>query len=67
MDAYEVLGAEKGWTREEAESEVVRYLQRQSLAIEGGVGGQDYGSFGLLAVLFATVAYNSYEKWFAGS
>lgn len=71
MDAYEVLGAEKGWTREEAESEVVRYLQRKSLAVEGGVGdglgGQDYASFGLLALLITTVVYNSYMKWFAGS
>jgi hypothetical protein len=45
-----------GWTQEMAESEVVRYLQRQALADEGGIGegggdGQDKAAFALLAML----------------
>jgi len=55
IDAYveEADKAGLGWTREESESEVVRYLQRQALADEGGVDGdgQDKGAFALLALL----------------
>ena len=69
VDAYEVLGAEKGWSREEAESEVVRYLCRKSLAVEGGFegGGQDYASFALLTLLIGTLVYNAYMKYVVGA
>ena len=42
-----------GWTKQEAESEVVRYLMRQALADEGGLDGdgQDKAAFALLALL----------------
>mmetsp|Transcript_60161 Transcript_60161/g.164838 ORF Transcript_60161/g.164838 Transcript_60161/m.164838 type:complete len:98 (-) Transcript_60161:168-461(-) len=68
VDAYEVLGAEKGWSREEAESEVVRYLCRRSLAVEGGFegGGQDYASFALLAILIGSIGYSAYQKYVVG-
>ena len=41
VDAYvqEAADAGLGWTRKEAESEVVRYLQRRALADEGGLDG----------------------------
>ena len=58
IDSYveEADNAGLGWTREMAESEVVRYLQRQALADEGGIGegggdGQDKAAFALLAML----------------
>ena len=57
-DAYveEAASANLGWTRADAESEVVRYLMRQALADEGGIGGdggdgQDKMAFGMLTVL----------------
>ena len=65
IDAYVEESANAGlnWTREEAESEVTRYLMRQALADEGGIGGggkgdgQDKAAFGLLALLIASSAY----------
>ena len=59
IDAYVELGKAKGWTPEEAESEVVRYLQRRALRAEGGLegDGQDNASFALLALLGASVVY----------
>jgi hypothetical protein len=57
-DVYveEAASAGLGWTREDAESEVVRYLMRQALADEGGIGegggdGQDKAAFALLTFL----------------
>lgn len=60
IEAYVEAGRVKGWTRAEAESEVVRYLQRRALRNEGGLegDGQDNATFALLALLVATVAYN---------
>lgn len=48
-----------GWTREEAESEVTRYLARQALADEGGIDGdgQDKAAFALLAGALALAGY----------
>ena len=40
ISAYEELGKEKGWTRADAESEVVRYLQRRAIAAEGSLDGE---------------------------
>jgi hypothetical protein len=55
IDAYveESRSAGLDWTREESESEVVRYLQRQALANEGGItgDGQDKAAFALLFLL----------------
>lgn len=55
IDAYveESTNAGLNWTREESESEVVRYLQRRALADEGGVDGdgQDKAAFALLFLL----------------
>lgn len=60
IDAYveESQRAGLNWTREESESEVVRYLQRQALANEGGVtgDGQDKAAFALLSLLVALLA-----------
>ena len=60
-DAYveEASKANLGWTREDAESEVVRYLMRQALIDEGGIGsgggdGQDKSAFALLFLLFVS-------------
>ena len=41
IDAYveEADKAGLGWTRADAESEVCRYLRKQALADEGGIGG----------------------------
>ena len=62
-DAYveEASNAGLGWTRDDAESEVVRYLMRQALADEGGIGegggdGQDKAAFALLSLLLGVVA-----------
>ena len=60
VDAYmEFEGAEKGLSAEEAEDEVVRFLQRQALLDEGGLDGdpQELVTFGLLAALIGGIAY----------
>ena len=59
IEAYVELGKPKGWTREEAESEVVRYLQRQALRSEGGLDGsaQDTPTFVLLGLALASLVY----------
>ena len=53
--------AERGmpWTREEAESEVTRYLTRQALADEGGIDGdgQDKAAFALLALALGLAGF----------
>ena len=67
IDAYVEESAKAGlnWTREEAESEVTRYMMRQALADEGGIGnggkgdGQDRAAFALLALLIASVGYQT--------
>ena len=67
IDAYVEESAKAGlnWTREEAESEVTRYMMRQALADEGGIGGggkgdgQDKAAFGLLALTIFSVAYQT--------
>ena len=61
IDAYEELGKPKGWTRVEAESEVVRYLQRQALRDEGGLDGsaQDTPTFVLLGLVVASAIYGA--------
>jgi len=65
IDAYVELGKPKGWTRVEAESEVVRYLQRQALRSEGGLDGsaQDTPTFVLLGVVVASAAYGLAVKY----
>ena len=64
IEAYVVLGKPKGWTREEAESEVVRYLQRQALRSEGGLDGsaQDTPTFVLLGLAIASLVYGIVSK-----
>ena len=59
VEAYTELGKEKGWTPEEAESEVVRYLQRQALRDEGGLdgAGQELPTFVLLGLLVVSIVY----------
>lgn len=65
IDSYVEASADAGynWTREEAESEVTRYMMRQALADEGGIGndgkgdGQDNAAFALLALLVGIVGY----------
>merc|ERR1711920_149496 len=61
FDAYAELGKQKQWTAAEAESEVIRYLQRQALRAEGGLEGdwQDKASFALLALTIAAIAFNA--------
>ena len=61
ISAYEELGKEKGWTRADAESEVVRYLQRRAIAAEGSLDGdgQDNATFGLLAFAIALALYGA--------
>ena len=62
IDSYveEANGAGLGWTREDAESEVIYYLRKQALADEGGIGGggsgdgQDRAAFALLLVGIVT-------------
>ena len=53
IDAYveEAAGAGLGWTRADAESEVVRYLKRQALADEGGESAPDNVFIGIFAVI----------------
>ena len=64
VEAYVELGKPKGWTREEAESEVVRYLQRQVLRAEGGLDGsaQDTPTFVLLGLAIASLVYGLASK-----
>mmetsp|Transcript_32302 Transcript_32302/g.76934 ORF Transcript_32302/g.76934 Transcript_32302/m.76934 type:complete len:172 (-) Transcript_32302:114-629(-) len=64
IEAYVELGKPKGWTREEAESEVVRYLQRQALRSEGGLDGsaQDTPTFVLLAFAIGALVYGIVSK-----
>ena len=64
IDAYVELGKPKGWTREEAESEVVRYLQRQALRAEGGLDGsaQDTPTFVLLGLAVVSLVYGLVSK-----
>ena len=59
IEAYVELGKPKGWTREEAESEVLRYLQRQALRSEGGLDGsaQDTPTFVLLGLALVSLVY----------
>ena len=70
IETYMRETAERGmnWTREEAESECCRYLQRQALADEGGVDGdgQDKAAFGMLAGLLALVGYGTATVFFPG-
>ena len=56
VDRLHELGKPKGWTREDAESEVVRYLQRQALRSEGGLDGsaQELPTFALLALVIVS-------------
>ena len=68
-DAYveEAASAGLGWTRADAESEVVRYLMRQALADEGGIGGdggdgQDKAAFALLGLLLGLGAYSGFDN-----
>ena len=53
IDAYveEAASAGLGWTRAEAESEVVRYLKRQALADEGGERSPDSVFIGIFAII----------------
>jgi len=56
-----------GWTRDEAESEVTRYLMRQALADEGGIGGggkgdgQDKAAFALLGLIIGILSWNGLQ------
>ena len=65
IDSYveEATKAGLGWSREDAESEVVRYLRRQALADEGGfgeggAGPQDTAAFALLGLLAGLATLN---------
>lgn len=64
-DSYvdEATKADLGWTRADAESEVVRYLMRQALIDEGGIGGgggdaQDKSAFALLTICLLAGLYS---------
>jgi len=59
IDAYAELGLVKGWSREEAESEVVRFLQRRVLQDEGGNDGEgmDTAAFAMLGLNGAIIVY----------
>jgi len=63
VDAYEEFEArEKGMSRAEAESEVLRYLQRRALMSEGGFSSsdpQDVVTFVLLGALVLGVGYQA--------
>ena len=65
-DSYveEAATAGLGWTRADAESEVVRYLMRQALADEGGIDGdgQDKAAFALLAFLLGLGTYGGLDS-----
>ena len=60
IDAYveEAGAAGLGWTRADAESEVVRFLKRQAMADEGGEKDADSPIIGIFAliVIWAAVA-----------
>lgn len=57
IDAYveEAAKAGLGWTRAEAESEVVRYLKRQALVDEGGGTSLESGADGIFIGIFALI------------
>ena len=59
IDAYAELGLSKGWSRAEAESEVVRFLQRRVLQDEGGNDGEgmDKAAFAMLGFNAIVIAY----------
>ena len=61
INSYVEETASRGmsWTRQEAESEVVRYLSRQALADEGGLDGdaQDNVNFVFLGVALLLAGY----------
>lgn len=61
VDAYVEHGAKQGWTREDAESEVVRFLQRRALSNEGGFTGsaQDYAAQAMLVLLLGSLGYQT--------
>lgn len=76
IDSYvvEAGNAGLGWTRDEAESEVTRYLMRQALADEGGIGGedgkgdgQDKVAFALLGLLIGLVSYGGVQNFLPGA
>ena len=56
----EFEGKEKGLSLQEAEDEVVRFLQRRALLDEGGLEGdpQEVFTFGLLALLVGGIIYS---------
>ena len=62
IDAYveEAAKAGLGWTREDAESEVVRFLKRQALADEGGEKSPDNAFIGIFALI---VLYSAYVEF----
>ena len=62
IDAYveEAAKAGLGWTREDAESEVVRFLKRQALADEGGEKSPDNAFIGIFALI---VIYSAYVEF----
>ena len=62
IDAYveEAAGAGLGWSRADAESEVVRYLKRQALVDEGGEKAPDnvfIGIFGIIVIYSAITGF----------
>jgi len=61
IEAYVEIGAEQSWTRLDAESEVVRFLQRRALVNEGGFTGapQDYAAQVMLVLLLGTAGYST--------
>jgi len=65
IDAYMDFEArQKGMTRDAAEAEVLRYLQREALLSEGSLSGdaQDYATFGFLAVLLMGILFSVLTK-----
>mgnify|MGYP006086572409 CR=1 FL=1 len=62
VEAYveEADKAGLGWTRAEAESEVVRYLKRQALADEGGEKSPDNAFILIFAVIVIFSAYSGF-------
>ena len=53
IDSYveEAATAGLGWTRADAESEVVRYLKREAMKDEGGDGSTDNVFIGIFAII----------------
>lgn len=62
VDAYveESAKAGLGWSRADAESEVVRYLKRQALADEGGERSPDSVFIGIFAII---VIYSAFTEF----